>query len=76
MGAYPPGCTQADHDRAFADETRERCPYCEGTGHFLIVDGEVECPECAGTGYEPIADTRENDAYDQAREDADSDIEF
>lgn len=50
-GAYPPGCTQAMHDRAFGDEEREPC-------------------------FEPAPDTSEDDAYDQAREDADDDIAF
>lgn len=31
-GAYPPGCTQAMHDRAFGDEEREPCQTCDGTG--------------------------------------------
>ena len=28
--SYPPGSTQADHDRAFADEDRETCQTCDG----------------------------------------------
>lgn len=78
-GYMPEGCTQAMHDRAFADETRERCQTCDGAGVIEIGDAgggciiEEKCDDCHGTGYEPIPDTREDDAYDQARNE---DIEF
>lgn len=80
-GAYPPGCTQAMHDRAFGDEEREVCQTCDGRGATFRLDenDEVEnkpCVECHGTGFEPAPDTREDDAYDQSREDADDDIAF
>lgn len=43
------------------------CSHCEG-------QSEITCPDCRGSGYETPADTREDDAYEQAREDGD--IEF
>ena len=76
MGAYPPGCTQAMHDRAFADEDREACQACDGTGYItpgITIDEPEECRDCKGTGYETPPDTREDDAYDEAR---DADIKF
>lgn len=79
QGGYPPGCTQADHDRAFADEDRDTCPTCNGCGE--VTDGKPsvdvvvsQCPDCHGTGFEPHEDTREDDAYDQSIEDADVDF--
>ena len=81
-GAYPPGCTQAMHDRAFGDEEREACQLCDGTGEITLGDAGggciivEKCSNCGGTGFEPAPDTREDDAYDQSREDADDDIAF
>lgn len=85
-GAYPDGTTQAMHDRAFADEDRDICPTCGGKG-FVNLDGTVNnafqgcdddptkpCSDCRGTGFEQPADTREDDAYEQSREDADIDF--
>jgi DnaJ-class molecular chaperone len=76
---YPAGCTQADHDRAFSDETREKCQDCDGTGDAAYLEEDtarVECGNCHGTGYEPVPDTREDDAYDASREENDHDIDF
>lgn len=76
-GAYPPGCSQAMHDRYFADEDREKCPECGGTGEAPVLPlGSIygNCPACHGSGYEPIPDSREDDAYDAARES--NDVEF
>lgn len=83
-GAYPPGCTQAMHDRAFGDEEREACQACGGARYITVTDFddrggceyETECKYCHGTGFEPAPDTSEDDAYDQSREDADDDIAF
>lgn len=75
---YPAGCSQADVDRATQDETREKCRTCEGTGevesHFVNLNEIGACSNCKGTGYEPVPDTREDNAYEQARED--EDVEF
>jgi hypothetical protein len=77
---YPDGCTQAMHDRAHGGETRPICDNCGGTGWVGIPcapDGEeMRCSDCNGTGYEPVADNREDDAYEQRREDEDPDIDF
>jgi RecJ-like exonuclease len=71
MGAYPPGTTQAMHDRAFASDDREDCQTCDGTG-YLCAGGE--CDDCHGTGYDLVDIEGGDDAYDQARED--EDVEF
>lgn len=80
-GAYPPGCTQAMHDRACADEDREKCQACEGHGVITEIDHddrggceyETTCKYCHGSGFEPTPDSRQDDAYEQSREDEDHD---
>lgn len=75
--SYPPGCTQAMIDRAFADEDREKCQECRGAGEMCVVCGEplmyckcefcdpapetAACPNCHGTGYEPRPDNSDED---------------
>lgn len=80
MGAYPAGCTQAMHDRAFGNEDREPCQTCDGDGKLFADENAeyraVKCADCNGTGYEQPADTREDDAYEQFREDEGTDDAF
>jgi DnaJ-class molecular chaperone len=74
MSAYlPPGCTQQMLDRATADETREPCQTCEGTGEVVIGPANFEgreltvvgsCPDCHGTGFETPHDYRSDNKSD------------
>jgi DnaJ-class molecular chaperone len=59
----------------------EPCQTCDGGGATFRLDenGDVEnkpCIDCKGTGYEQPADTREDDAYEQSREDEGADDAF
>lgn len=73
---YPPGCTQADHDRAYGDEERQLCQECGGTGFFDDIEDDITCDSCQGTGYERVDTEHGDDAYEQRREDEDADIDW
>lgn len=61
-------------DIAFDPPFSTTCERCNGTGEIKFVpaglyDWEIDvCPECHGTGYEPRTDSREDDAYEESRE--------
>ena len=74
----PPGCTNADIDRAMGGDCDE-CPRCEGDGTILD-DGApdavpIKCPRCNGEGYIDLAREKAERrlAAEEARADANED---